>query len=70
MGGTGKNIRNKRKIKESLQIIHIPFTSQDMATITHMSLYTCVNLLKQFDCLVNNRDPVTRNIVGWRFRDE
>ena len=64
------NRRNKQKILEALQTIHIPFTSQDMATITHMSLYTCANLLKQIDGLVNDRAPVSRNTVEWRFMDD
>jgi len=51
MGGTGKNIRNKRKIKEALPIIINPFTIHDMVLMTGMTVKTCSNLLKQFDGL-------------------
>ena len=69
MGGVGKNIRNKKKIRDALPTMVNPFRTYAMSSVTKMSVYTCANLLKQFDDVSTIRDPLNKARMSWVYEE-
>jgi len=59
MGKNGKGIRARRKIRDALEVIDSPFTSQDMSILTGEETRRVAGILKDFDNV--EKIPVDRN---------